>query len=82
MVRVVVGVVYTDSGIKQAAGCAAALIPAIKTWHAVVLSNGSFERNRPGLITSYCLALDETEELLGYKFTDRSLLVEVLTHSS
>ncbi|KAJ5987980.1 hypothetical protein N7481_003190 [Penicillium waksmanii] len=82
MVRAIVGAAYTDGGRKQAANCAAALVPAIKTWHAAVLSDGSFEQNRPGPMTSYSLALGEMEKLLGYKFTDRSLLVEALTHSS
>ncbi|KAJ5814097.1 ATP-dependent helicase dcl2-2 [Penicillium pulvis] len=82
MVRAIVGAAYVDGGSKQAADCAAAIIPAIKTWHAAALSDGSFEQIRRSSMVSYPLALGETEKLLGYTFTDRSLLVEALTHPS
>ncbi|KAJ6002679.1 hypothetical protein N7451_005226 [Penicillium sp. IBT 35674x] len=82
MVRAIVGAAYMDGGSEQAANCAAAILPAIKTWHAAALSDGSFEQTRPNSIISQSLALDDTEKLLGYTFSDRSLLVEALTHPS
>ncbi|KAJ6024631.1 ATP-dependent helicase dcl2-2 [Penicillium herquei] len=82
MIRAIVGAAYVDGGSRQAASCAVALIPAVKTWHAAALHDGSFKHHRPSLVISYSLALHETEELLGYTFRDRSLLVEALTHPS
>ncbi|KAJ5876392.1 uncharacterized protein N7529_001976 [Penicillium soppii] len=82
MVRAIVGAAYMDGGSKQAATCAATLVPAIKTWYAAALSDGSFEQTRPSPVISCFSTLGEMEQLLGYKFTDRSLLVEALTHPS
>jgi dsRNA-specific ribonuclease len=82
MVRAIVGAAYMDGGSKQGASCAAALLPAIKTWYATALSDGSFKQTRPSSVTSCLSTLGEVEQLLGYTFTDRSLLVEALTHPS
>ncbi|KAJ5436242.1 ATP-dependent helicase dcl2-2 [Penicillium cf. griseofulvum] len=82
MVRAIVGAAYMDGGSKQAATCAATLVPAIKTWYATALSDGSFEETRPSPVISCFSTLGEMEQLLGYTFTDRSLLVEALTHPS
>ncbi|KAJ5644785.1 ATP-dependent helicase dcl2-2 [Penicillium longicatenatum] len=82
MIRAIVGAAYVDGGDELAAKCAAAIVPTIKTWHAAALSDGSFEQTRPRSMISHSLALGETEKLLGYTFTDRSLLVEALTHPS
>ncbi|KAJ5719717.1 hypothetical protein N7493_007295 [Penicillium malachiteum] len=82
MIRAIVGAAYVDGGSRQAASCAVALVPAIKTWHAAALNDGSFKHTRPSLVISYSLVLGEMEKLLGYTFIDRSLLVEALTHPS
>ncbi|KAJ5817756.1 ATP-dependent helicase dcl2-2 [Penicillium robsamsonii] len=82
MVRAIVGAAYMDGGNKQAAGCAIAIVPAIKTWHAAVLSDGSYKQTRPSPVISYSSPMHEMEQLIGYTFTDRSLLVEAVTHPS
>lgn len=82
MVRAIVGAAYVDGGSKQAASCATDIVPAIKTWHAAVLSDGSYKETRPSPMISYSSSVCEIEQLLGYTFTDRSLLVEALTHPS
>jgi dsRNA-specific ribonuclease len=82
MVRAIIGAAYVDGGSQKAASCAAAIIPAIKTWHATALTDGSFERLRPSSLSSRYSIFRETELLLGYNFKDRGLLVEALTHPS
>ena len=82
MVRAIVGAAYMDGGSKQAATCAATLVPAIKTWYDAALSDGSFGQTRPSPVIACFSMLGEMEQLLGYTFRDRSLLVEALTHPS
>lgn len=82
MIRAIIGAAYVDGGSQLAASCAAAIIPVIKTWHAAALMDGSFERHRPNPFIFRFSIFREVEQLLGYTFTDCSLLVEALTHSS
>ncbi|KAG5920789.1 hypothetical protein E4U42_006070 [Claviceps africana] len=75
-----IGASYIDGGTAKAQACISVFVNEIR-WQDVTASRDFFyERARDRVVASP--ELDRLEELVGYRFGKKSLLVEALTHPS
>ncbi|KAF9887616.1 Dicer-like protein 2 [Aspergillus nanangensis] len=81
MSKALVGAGFLDNGLEQAAICASVMVPKLKSWNTSSLNNGTYSETRPEDVVAPSAIID-MEELLGYEFTDKSLVVEAMTHPS
>ncbi|KAG6006750.1 hypothetical protein E4U21_006735 [Claviceps maximensis] len=76
-----IGASYADGGLAKAQACTSVFINEIR-WHDVTVNRGVFYERARDHIGSSSLELEQLEELVGYRFTKRSLLLEAMTHPS
>ena len=80
VVEALIGAAFVDGGFEKALKCLKVFLPEI-AWQSRQFSNDAlYEAAMVGVpIPTY---FDDLEQLIGYKFTKKSLLVEAMTHPS
>jgi dsRNA-specific ribonuclease len=76
-----IGAAFLDGSYENASNCARFFLTEIKLWLSTSLFDGTWDESRPNCPT-YPSHFAELEASIGYKFRDRSLLVEAMTHPS
>ncbi|PYH86157.1 ATP-dependent helicase dcl2-2 [Aspergillus uvarum CBS 121591] len=80
LAKALAGSAFLANGLEQAATYLAVIVPRIKTWNVSSLYDGVYLNSRRSCSTA--TAMDGLEQLLEYRFTDKSLAVEAMTHPS
>ncbi|KAG6013396.1 hypothetical protein E4U54_006810 [Claviceps lovelessii] len=76
-----IGASYVDGGLAKARVCISTFINEIR-WQDVTANRDVFYERAHDQVTSFSPELKQLEELVGYNFTKKSLLLEALTHPS
>ncbi|OTB05309.1 hypothetical protein M426DRAFT_319858 [Hypoxylon sp. CI-4A] len=80
VVEALIGAAYLDGGLSKALACIRIFIPDVK-WNSLETSRDSLFSQTP-LNTDSLATLAPLEQLIGYSFRNKRLLIEAATHSS
>ncbi|KAI2471768.1 hypothetical protein F4781DRAFT_420436 [Annulohypoxylon bovei var. microspora] len=80
VVEALIGAAYIDGGLPKALTCMQIFLPEVE-WHSLDSARTALF-NQASLSTEIIAPLAPLEELIGYSFRNKNLLVEAATHSS
>ncbi|KAI0407085.1 RNase3 domain-containing protein [Xylaria palmicola] len=79
-VESLIGAAFIDGGMPRALTCLHTLLPEVE-WHDLTDARAILF-NRKDIVTQLCYDYEPLEELVGYEFQNKALLMEALTHGS
>ncbi|KAI0449605.1 RNase3 domain-containing protein [Xylaria acuta] len=80
VVESLIGAAFVDGGMSKALACLRILLPEVE-WHDLTDAHTTLSSRRD-IITHLSPVYEPLEELVGYKFQNKALLMEALTHAS
>ncbi|KAI0506601.1 dicer-like protein 2 [Xylaria bambusicola] len=80
VVESLIGAAYVDGGMKKALTCLGVLLPEVQ-WFSLTDAYGIISNERE-IMTRPPPGYEKVEELVGYTFQNKALLMEALTHAS
>ncbi|KAG5983695.1 hypothetical protein E4U55_007444 [Claviceps digitariae] len=81
VIEALIGASYVDGGIEKAQACISVFINEI-SWQTITANRNVFYERARDHIASRPRELEQLEDLVGYRFTKKSLLLEAMTHPS
>jgi dsRNA-specific ribonuclease len=82
VVEALVGVSYLDGGLPKALECIALFMPPKGKWRSIAAAREALYDAAPSSEVALPPTMEPLEELIGYSFRKKALLVEAMTHSS
>ncbi|KAI8947405.1 RNase3 domain-containing protein [Xylaria longipes] len=80
VVESLIGAAFIDGGMPKALACLRIFLPEVE-WHDLIDAHTIFSSRRD-IVTQLPSDCRPLEELIGYKFQNKALLIEALTHAS